>query len=53
MKKSDLDIHAKILERAIERVKATPEPNPVLVGALQMLQQEYQGAHEIFPMDPE
>lgn len=53
MKRSDLVIHSRVIERAIERAKAVPEPNPVVIAALEVIKQEYDTIHEIVVLEPE
>ncbi len=46
MTAADLKIHAQVIRRAIERHRATPDPNPIVLMMLEMIEQEYEGAHE-------
>lgn len=53
MKQSDLQMHADIARRMLERAKAVPEPNANVIAVLAMMEQEYRTAHEIMPVGPE
>ena len=53
MKRSDLEAHAMVHRRALERHKATPTANPLVIQVLTMLVEEYANAHEIVPVEPE
>ena len=51
MKAKDFEVNADILRRVIERHKATPDPNPVVLMILEILEQEYRAAPQIFETD--
>lgn len=53
MKMSDLQAHADIARRLLERAKAVETPNETVIAILTMMEQEYRTAHEIMPVDPE
>lgn len=53
MKTSDQEAHVRIFERAIERHKATPNANPIVLQVLDMIRHEYAHIHEIIPPDEE
>lgn len=46
MTHADLQTHAKLMRRAIERHKGTEAPNPIVIAMLEMIEQEYLTAHE-------
>lgn len=51
MTESDLQIHADLIRRVIERHKATAAPDQLVLVALEMIEHEYRHAHEIVPVD--
>jgi len=51
MTRADLEIHAKIVRRALERHKQSGVAHPLVLAVLASLEQEYASAHEIFPVD--
>lgn len=53
MKRADLDIHAAIMTRALERHKASPAANPIVIQVLTSLVEEYTTAHEIVDLEPD
>lgn len=52
MKAADYNIHADLFRRVIERHKATPSPNPLVLLVLEMLEQEYRAAPQVMPVEP-
>lgn len=50
MTKADLQVHADIARRLLERAKSVPEPNQTVIAILSMMEAEYRSAHEIFPV---
>lgn len=53
MKQSDYENIAHLFERARIRHQQSPVANPLVLQVFDMLQHEFEHAHEVVPVDPE
>lgn len=44
--------HAQVMTRALERHKATPLANPLVIQVLELIVYEYDQVYEIMPDEP-
>lgn len=49
--KEQMKWHAQVMRRALERYKATPDANPLVILVLGLLVEEYETVHQIIPND--